>query len=678
MKPDGLITDTAATGRRAMRLPAACWVAVMLGCLLCAHAQDASSTSLAQLKGLGLDQLLQVQVATVTAASGFEQTINEAPASISIVTAEEIKRYGYRTLADILQSLQGFNVSNDRNYAFLGTRGVSLGDFNSRILLLIDGHRVNNNLTDGAAIGTDFILDVDLIERVEVIRGPGSVLYGNNAFFGVINIITRKGSQVNGVEASGEYGSYDTYKARVSIGKAFTNGVEFLLSGTYYDSEGPDQLYYKEFDTPDQNNGIAQNMNGNSFESVFGSLSYEDFTLESAYINRENVNPTAQNFTTFNDSRFQTTDDRGYVDLKYAHSFPDVLDLTARLYYDWNQIKTGYPYGEPVASVFYNEVQGGEWGGAELQLSKRLWQKHTISIGAEYRNDFSQYDHVFDHTTTYTDAHATRQSYGVFAQGDFALRSDLHFNGGMRYDQDGDFAATYSPRLALIYTPFQQSTFKAIYGTAFRSPNFQELSDPRFQNIQPEQITSYELVYEQGIGQHLHSSVAGFYNQMHNLILFQDGHYENVNADTTGMELALEGKWSNGILGRTSYTFQNTENLSGGNDFPDSPEQLFKFNLSVPLLREKIFAGVEYQYTSSRETVYTSSSGMTVAGPNTPGFGIVNVTLFSQNLLKNLELSASVYNLLNTSYSDPSSPNHVQAQIPQDGRSFRVKLTYRF
>src|SRR6266699_5759915 len=130
---------------------------------------------------------------------------------MTAITSDEIKRYGHRTLADALQSVQGFHVSYDRNYAFLGVRGVSLGDFNSRILLLVNGHRVNNNLTDGALIETAFILDVDLIDRVEIIRGPGSVLYGNNAFFGVINVITRQASQVNGAELSGEYASYDTY-----------------------------------------------------------------------------------------------------------------------------------------------------------------------------------------------------------------------------------------------------------------------------------------------------------------------------------------------------------------------------------------------------------------------------------------------------------------------------------
>jgi len=653
-------------------------LAVALLGLLQASAQESTTADLAQLKSLDLEQLLEVKVDTVYAASKYEQKTTQAPASVSIVTQGDIKRYGYRTLAEVLQSLPGLYVSYDRNYAFLGTRGVSLGDFNSRMLLLIDGHRINNNLTDGAAIGTDFLLDVDLIDRVEVIRGPGSVLYGNNAFFGVINVITRKGKQIDGVEASGEYGTFNTYKFRGSVGKSYDNGFEFLVSGTYYDSAGADELFYPEFNTPAQNNGRAEDMDGDSSGSFFGSVKFKDFTLQGGYISREKVNPTAQYFTTFNDPRLTTVDERSYADLKFAHEYEGVVDVTAHAYFDQNNYQIAYPVGVPPATSLFNEEQEGAWWGAELQLSKRLWEKHIITAGAEYRDDYEQSKRVFGQGATYTDIHASRQSYGVFAQGDFAVRTNLHFTGGVRYDQYGDFDPTFNPRLALIYDIFQKSTLKAIYGSAFRSPNFLELSDPRFQNIQPEEITSYELVYEQGIGDHLRSSVAGFYNEMNDLIVFQSGSFANLDAESRGTEVSLEGNWASGIRGRASYTFQHVENQSTGDGFTDSPVHMFKFNFSMPLVKEKLFASLEYQYMTSRETVFTSASGATVEGVDTDGFGVLNFTLFSQNLLKNLEASASVYNLLGESYADPSTRFHLQDQLPRDGRSFRIKLSYRF
>lgn len=617
---------------------------------------------------------MEIEVPRVFSASKYEQLVTEAPSSVTVVTAEEIKRYGYRTLADILRSVPGFYTSYDRNNEFLGTRGLNLGDFNSRILLLIDGHRINNNLTDGAYIGTEFILDIDLIERVEVIHGPGSVLYGNNAVFGVINVITRTGKQVNGLEVSGEYGSFDTYKARLTFGKVFESGVRLMLSGTYYHSDGEEELFFKDFDTPGQNNGVAVNMDGGFYGSTFASLGYNDLTLEGAYIHREKTNPTAQYFTTFNDPRLRTIDDQGYATLRYSHNFDEIVDVAARVYYDQSDFEISYPFG----TSLFTEQDSGQWWGAELQLNKRIMDRHVLTLGAEYRDDFQQASRVFDSTTTYSDIHTNQQSYGVYAQGDFSVLTNLHTVLGARFDQVGHSDPAFNPRVALIYDPFTTTTLKAIYGSAFRSPNFSELIDPRFQNINPEDVNSYEFVYEQGIGRNLRSTVTAYFNQMDNLIVLQNGAFTNFDAQTAGFEIALQGFWTNGIRTSLSYSFQQTENLTTGGSLPDSPAHMVKLNLSVPLYREKIFAGIQYQYTSERETVRTTTTGATVPGSEAPGYGVLNFTLFSQDLLKNMEFSASIYNLLNTTYWYPASRFHLQDMIEGEGRSFRVKLAYRF
>ena len=655
-----------------------CLIVLALQLVVSATGAESAATPAANdLAERSLEELMQIEIPTVIGASKYEQKVTEAPASVTVVTADEIKRYGYRTLADVLRSVPGFYTSYDRNNEFLGARGLNLGDFNSRILLLINGHRINNDLTDGAYIGTEFILDIDLIERVEIIHGPGSVLYGNNAVFGVINVITREGKQVNGAEVSGEYGSFDTYKARVTYGKLFGNGVRLMLSGSYYDSAGQENLFYEEYAT-NQNNGVAHNMDGGSYASFFGSLGYSDFTLEGAYIDREKVNPTAWYFTTFNDPQLKTTDQQGYATLRFAHSYEDLVDVKARVYYNQSDFEVTYPYPPSIAPTT-TEQDSGEWWGMEVQLSKRLWERHIITLGAEYRDDFRQTYRVFDATNTYNNLQMDQQSYGVYVQGDFAILTNLHATAGIRYDQVGDGDPAFNPRLALIYNPFTASTLKAIYGSAFRSPNFSELIDPRFQNIKPEDINAYELVYEQGIGQHLRSSISGYFNQMDDLIVLENGAFTNYNAETAGVEVALQGFWAKGIRTTLSYSYQHTKNLTTGGGFPDSPAQLVKFNLSVPVYRDKVFVGLEYQYTGSRETIYTDPTGpTTLPGVTTPGYGVVNLTLFSQNLVKNLEFSASVYNLLDTTYSYPSSRYHLQDTIEADGRTFRLKLTYRF
>jgi len=635
--------------------------------------------NLAALKSMSLEDLGEIRVSTVVAASKYEQKTTEAPSSVSVVTQDEIKLYGWRNLSEILASLQGFYVSYDRNNAYLGVRGLSLGDFNSRVLLLIDGHRMNDNLTDSAGIGNEFPLDVSMIDRVEVIRGPGSVLYGNNAFFAVINVVTRSAAQVNGVEAAGEYSDNFGGKFNVNLGKAFTNGLSVLVSGAYYRSDGQPNLPY----TPPPASGtpgwVSTNMDGEYYGSAFSTVKYGDFTLQGGFNRREKTDPTALQFTVPNDPRARSISDRSYLDLSWNHDFPDIVEVAARLYYDRYDLQTGNPFSNPLPPNFYLDTQSGEWWGAEVQLNKKIWDKHMISVGAEFRDDFRQHDDVMDNLGDHFIKDATRVSEGVFAEGDFALRDDLHFNGGVRYDQDGDFEPSFSPRLGLIYQPLEKSTFKALYGTAFRAPNFQEISDSNGQLHTPETIDSYELVYEQGIGGHLRSSLSAFYNQMDGLIVFQNGTYNNLDADTRGVEVAIDGLWPHGLRSRASYTWQQTQDLSGGGDFPDSPEHMVKFNLSVPVYLEKAFVSLELQYVNSRQTYYTDpNTAATVPGMDAAGYPTLNLTFFSRDIVKNLEFTAGIYNLTDENYADPASRYHVQDQIPQDGRSFRVKLAYRF
>ena len=212
------------------------------------------------LTDLSLEELMNLKVDTVYAASKFQQGVNEAPASITIITSDQIEKNGYRTLSDVLQSVPGFYVTNDRNYSYVGMDGISRPtDYNTHLLIMVDGHRVNDNIFNGAYVGTEALVDVQLIKRIEIIRGPGSSLYGANAFLGVINIVTKRGRDLQGAEVSEDAGSLQTYRERATYGQRYANGLELLLSETYYDSKGNRQLFFPEFNAPATNNGIARN-----------------------------------------------------------------------------------------------------------------------------------------------------------------------------------------------------------------------------------------------------------------------------------------------------------------------------------------------------------------------------------------------------------------------------------
>jgi len=197
-------------------------------------ADDSKTNSVKDQADLSLEQLVNIQVDSVFGASKYEQKVTRAPASVNIVTSDDIKKFGYRTLVDVLRSTAGVYVTDRRDYARIGIRGS--GDAETGVLLLVDGHRINDNILNVMNLANGAVVDVDMIERVEIIRGPSSSIYGNSAFFGVINVITKRGRDIDGAEASVEGGSFDTYKGSFTYGKKFTNDVELALSGTYYSS----------------------------------------------------------------------------------------------------------------------------------------------------------------------------------------------------------------------------------------------------------------------------------------------------------------------------------------------------------------------------------------------------------------------------------------------------------
>ena len=647
------------------------------------------TNDLAALKSLSLEDLAAVQVDTVVGASKHEQKVTEAPSAVSVVTKDDIKKQGYRTLADVLRSVRGFYVTYDRGYNAIGTRGINIpGDFGGRLLITVDGHRLNDPIYDTAASGMDFILDVDLIERVEVIRGPGSSLYGNNAFLGVINVITRKGADVNGAEVSGSVATFDTYTGRFTYGNKFTNGVELMLSGTYYDSAGDRSLYYPEFSSI--NNGIAQNMDGGWAGSGFGSISWKGLSLEGGYVNREKTWPTAaystpDAVTIFNDSSFATKDKRGYANLQFQHTFENEWELLTSVSYDYYGFNGVYPYDylDPLFPRTLNQDYAQSQSvGALVQVAKTFFEKHRVTAGAEVRYDFQldQNNADLDPAATYMDSRESANSYGLFAQDEFQILKNLALTAGLRYDNFSTFGETVNPRAALIYHPWEPTTFKLIYGSAYRAPNAYEtyyMSPSNKQNpdLRPETIRSYELVYEQRVGLHWSGSASLFYNDMKDLIRYQydsaDGLYYFGNQDSVkaqGAEFEIAAQWA-ALRARASYTYTHTEDSATGQRLSNSPEHLGQLQLSVPIYRDKLFASMEFQAMSDRQTV---------RGNNVGPVWLVNATLFSQKIVKNLEFSASAYNLLDQHYSDPVSSDFIQDSIQQDGRQFRLKLTYKF
>jgi outer membrane receptor for ferrienterochelin and colicins len=631
---------------------------------------------------LSLEELMNVEV--VSTASKYLQKTTEAPSSVSIVTGAEIRQYGYRTLADILQSLRGFFVTSDRNYSYVGVRGFGRsGDYNARVLVLVDGHRINDNIYDGLLIEGGFQMDPDLIDRVEVVRGPSSSIYGNNAFFAVVNVITRKGSTLGGAEVSAEAASFDTYKGRVTYGKKLVNGPEFLLSGTFLDSKGQ-RLYFPEFDSPGTNNGVAEDADGERHQSLFGNVSYRGFTLQAAHVLREKGIPTASFGTVFNDPRTKTWDQRTYVSLEYDQPLFSALSIRARATWDRSYYWGDYVYDYPPVTV-NRDFGFGEWWGAEAMLTYTGIPRNTLILGSDFQESLRQEQGNYDQDPhrDYFDIQSDIDRQGLFVQDEYRISSQVILNAGLRLDHHSTFGQKVSPRAALILNTDRRTSLKLLYGQAFRAPNAYELyySDAKSSvesnpNLEPETVKTTELVAERLLGEHLKVTVSGFYYTIDGRIAYrvdpETGFSQYRNAEkieSKGVEAAASAQLPAGVTGRASWAYQQTSNAETGEELVNSPRHLLKLNMAVPLFEEKLSAGLEARYTTGR---------LTLAGNEAGGFFLANLTLLSRSLVRGLDVSASIYNALGRRYGDPGAEEHQQYVIQQDGRSFRLKATFRF
>ena len=613
--------------------------------------------------------LLFADIPTVFAAARHWQPVRRAPASTDIITAEQIRRFGYRTLAEAISSLPGFQLTYDRAYHHLQTRGFHLpGSYNSRILLLIDGHRVNENLQDYAGIGTDFLLDLDDVARIEVIRGPGSALYGSSAFFAVIHVISKSGGDLDGVRLGTEVGSFASHEGQINFGRRFLDGPEVYFSASRHGSDGRRVLDFPQLEK-------VRELDGQDGRRLFAKLQWHGWTLSGGFMDRDKDTP---DFTGSNTAlRANYADSRAYADLKGRHQLGG-WQTTLRLFWDRYEFRGRYPF--PAATNL--DIWHGEWAGVEAIAQRHWLQDHHVLIGGEFRSNYLQRMDNFDRNPklVWADNHLQSTFFGFFFQDEWRIRHDLTVHGGLRvdhYSHTGDTPIT--PRIALIHTPFSETTLKLLYGEAYRAPTAFEanyrccmgawIANP---DLKPERIRTLEGIWEQQIGDDWEWRLSAYFYRAKRLIASRERAgitlFDNSEkATSVGME-ALLRYHHDGIDAQISYSFQQVENQDGEH-WPDSPRHLVKSRLSLPLWRERIFGAVELNYTGPRPTTTSGNSGDYVQ---------LNLTLSSRDLIPGLRASASLYNVLDDHYRDPPNPPIIPAEIPQDGRAFRIKLSYRF
>jgi iron complex outermembrane receptor protein len=642
----------------------------------------------ADLTTLPIEQLLNLEVVT---ASKIPQKLSDVPASVSVITAEDIRHYGYRTLADILRSVRGVHVTYDRNYSYVGTRGLGRpGDFNTRLLVLIDGRRLNDAAYDQGAAGTEFPLDAELIERVEFVPGPGSAIYGSSAFFGVVNVITRSAASLERGELSLGRFSHGGARGRLTSSLRLGGGAAgLLLSVSGASARGAD-LYFPEFDDGGADGGVARGLDYDRRKRLFARLDVGGLSLESYFGRRTKGVPTASYGQQFNHPDSRTVDEYAVAALSWQGALSPTLELYAGAGVNRYRYAGNYVYA-PGAAI-NRDVSETRSGSAELRLLCTAIRNHRLVLGGEYVDDSRRRMRNYDMATleTYLDVDAPKHSYGIYLQDDIRLGERFGLNIGVRRDHDAEGGNSDNPRLALLYRATPQVTFKALAGSAFRSANAYEryyetsIEYKRNPNVRSERIRTGELSIEYFPTDRFRASASAFQYRVTDLIALAtdpaDGalYFSNIDAARSrGVELETEWLGMSGARLKASLSYSDARNEADGAWLSNSPRRLAKLNYSTPWFGDALRTSVEVQGSSRRRTPLGGEVG---------GYGLVNLTVLSRALGKNVELSASVYNLLDKRYADGPSEEHFDNSDPprfltalaQPRRQWQLLLTIGF
>jgi len=637
----------------------------------------ANNAAIEDLTDLSIEQLLNVEVIS---ASRFGQKASQAPSSVSVLTANDIRTFGWRTLADALNGMPGLFSTNNRNYSFLGVRGfIQSNDYNSRVLIMIDGQRMNENVYDTGNIAQEFMLDMDLVERIEFIPGSGSSIYGANAFLGLINVVTKKGKAINGTQLTGDIGNFDTYKGRVSYGKQFNNGADMLISASHYDSGGVENLYFSAYNKPATNNGIAHNVDAERTDRLFGRFQFEEFTLTGGFVDRFKRVPTASYGQIFNDPGNYTDDKQIFGNLKYEKKLDDKTTLLLRGFYQNYTYHAEDAYDFDGRVVTRDETSGSWWGG-DAQLTTRAFDRHRLVLGVEYQYDQRQFQKNFDIDPYYLYLQSNRNGHRVeaYVQDDIQLTDELIFSAGLRFDYHHMIKhLPLNPRLGLIWNPIDSTTFKLLYSSTFRAPNAAELDYNQYYfSVSPplheERIKSYEGIIEWRARQGLKLSASLFHNNISQLLEADDsanGFLANAcTHHVYGAEWTAEKRWTGGRLLNASYTYSRIIDQDyDHHQRVGSPHNIFKLHYAEPLFNNALQLGVENIYIDER---------LTSQGTTADAYDLVNINLRADRIMQNVDLLFGVYNLFDSRYE--MLGDGVHDILPMNGREYRLRLQLTF
>lgn len=628
----------------------------------------------------------------------------KAPAINSVITAEEIRNMGARNVFDVLDKIPGVSTSWNQVKGIINVRGVQT-DHAEKVLLMIDGVRIRDSYTGSPTFLFGEDLMVENIKRIEVVRGPGSALYGASAFVGVINIITKDPEDYGDdtVVASATVGSFDTRQYNVLFAH---NKSDFKVSAhlNYFDTDGERPWIEEDalsnspvFNTsaslaPGKAQGFDEKID------VGLKLQYKDFSLNGRIIDKEKGLFAgivgALNTESYLDVLM------GLVDLNYHREISEDLNLSGKAYfvhmdYDANSViyPPGFTGGDDIGLIgrplFKNDVIG-----VELTANYTLGD-HLITSGLVYEND-RQYDvrsinnfanpfsdPVDDSETGNYNKNVTRKIWAAYIQEMWEITAYDSLTLGVRYDHYNDFGGTTNPRIGYVHEFKNEIIFKLLYGRAFRAPNNNELysinnpvalGNP---DLDPETIESFEASIEIPFLRYFNFNISYFHNVIDDIIRLDTSQsspfpFTNMTDESTinGVETELTCNFGKNRYGYLNASYQNSED-NEGQDLPYVADWMGNVGYNHEFWG-KLNTNINVFWIGERTRLEGDTRDEASSAT------LVDITLILRNFYKKFEIKGSAFNIFDEDFVAPSTITEITNDLPLHKRMYLVEVQYKF
>lgn len=578
----------------------------------------------------------------VVTATKLETPQERLGASVTVITEEELRSYNYDRIEDALRSVPGVEVQRSGSLGKTTTIRIR-GANPNQVQVLVDGMRVKSP-TLGQFDFTD--LSLDDIDRIEIVRGPQSTLYGADAIGGIIHVITRKGVGPPAGAASFEGGSQRTFREQAAASGAFGR-FSFSVSGSRLDSSGQE----RKFDNDDSSQtavaaraGVDLPWNASLTATARYSKVATDLPIN---LFLQALDPDSQQQTEFS-----------LFTLRYDQKVYPWWEVAARMGLMWSN--QGFQNGPlPPGDFPFTSQTDTRRREFELLSTWHMGKVNSLTLGVEHRNDFGRNRGTFEEDT---------DTVSVFLQDELRLFDRLFLGGGVRFEENDTFGSEVTPRFSLAYLFKETGTkLRAGYGKGFRAPTLNDLFFPDFTggvcppfgnvNLRPEKSKSWEAGVDQRLwGNRLRLGATYFKNRFRDLITVvtvppfdfcqQAGNVGR--ARTEGLELSAELEPLDWLLFYVNYTFTDTEDESTGRELPRFARHRWSAGVTAtPLPRLSVFA---QSYVVSRQLD-------NIQNRHNPGYYRIDVggtvrLVQRVGRLEGVDLTLRIQNLTDQNYSE--------------------------